>query len=82
MKNQYYFQYCSDPESPLPVFLIAEKEHYDKTGYFADDIAEDVNDILYPIGFCDLEEATYEYNGRMQEGKDKLISLGMIEKHL
>lgn len=82
MKNQYYFQYYFDPESEVPIFLIAEKQHYDKTGYFADDIAADINDTLYPLGFCDIEETSYEYNGSIEEGREKLVALGMIEKHL
>lgn len=81
MKKRYYFQAYPDPDSGT-IFLIAEKTHFDKTGYFDDDIRDDLEDTLGPLGFYDLEETTYEYDGPPEDGRQKLLQLGMVEKQL
>ncbi len=80
MKKKYYFQYWLDDVGP--VFLIAEKDLYDREGCFDDDIFDDVDATLDSLGFCSVAETSYEYEGPVAEGKAKLLELGMIEKEL
>jgi len=69
-------------EQGSTTFYIVPKSHYDSTGYLSDSVGRELNSILFPLGFHEQAEAMYGYNGEDEEGRQKLISLGLIEKEL
>lgn len=63
-------------------FFIVPKSRYDSTGRLDCGIGKDINPILFPLGFYEQAEAVYGYNGDDEDGRQKIISLGFVEKEL
>lgn len=73
--KDFYFEVCRDVSNTF--YLITPKSYYDREGCLSDESGV-ANDIL-PAGFFELAESTYEFEGTPEEGRQKLLDIGMKE---
>ena len=78
--TRYYFAIEAPGIKPNDeAFWIVEQQLYDDTGEL-DDSSDTIDDDL-PVGFYRLAEAVYEYEGYVEEGRERLLTAGFIEKN-
>jgi len=78
--DEFYFQLCyNEPTefSPDHFFTITPKAYFDAEGYLSDESG--LADEALPIGFFEVMESTYEYEGDPLDGRNKLLEFGFTE---
>lgn len=79
--SDYYFQLdSSEDESGDPMFYIVKRSFYDKYHYLDDQCRSENTPV--PPGFYDIMEATFEYDGDVQFGRQLLLNAGFVERKL
>ena len=85
--NEFYFQFCpgddenvEDGVSEDPYFLITGIKYYDRHKHLDDNCGQ--HNTPVPKDFYELTEATFEYDGDPQVGRQLLSELGFVEKKL
>ena len=82
-KDYYFKMHAGNPQDPYSdgdFFSITPRSYFDNEGYLLD-TELGIDDLLYQNKFYCLTDSTYEYDGDANIGRQKLLSLGLIENN-
>jgi hypothetical protein len=83
-KDYYFKMHAGNPQDPYSdgdFFSITPKSYFDSEGYLLDNELS-IDNLLDQNGFSCLTDSTYNYeNGDVNSGRQKLLSLWLIENN-
>ena len=78
--GDYYFQLDAEKDGfEEDRFFVTPKVYYDNYGYLLDNW---IPMGVFPSGFAQTCDSTYEYNGNAQVGRQLLLNAGFIERRM
>jgi hypothetical protein len=79
VEDFWYYEIITD-EADGEYINITSKAYWEKYGYLDDKIASDALNQALPLGFSELAESTFDYNGNMAAAKTALDATGNFQE--